>query len=47
MEVFSSNYGEWLPQVDRLVIELHSHECTVAFQKAITMNRLCCPAVRN
>jgi hypothetical protein len=36
MEVFSSSYSEWLPHVDHLVIELHSHECVVAFHKAIT-----------
>jgi FkbM family methyltransferase len=36
MEVFSSNYSEWLPYVDHLVIELHSDECATAFQKAIT-----------
>jgi hypothetical protein len=36
MEVFSSSYNEWLPHVDHLVIELHSHECVVAFHKAIT-----------
>jgi FkbM family methyltransferase len=35
-EVFSSNYSDWLPHVDHLVIELHSHECVVAFHKAIT-----------
>jgi FkbM family methyltransferase len=36
MELFSSNYIEWLTQVDHLVIELHSDGCAVAFQKAIT-----------
>jgi FkbM family methyltransferase len=36
MEIFSANYSEWLPHVDHLVIELHSDECAVAFQKAIT-----------
>lgn len=36
MELFSSNYSEWLARVDNLVIELHSHECAVAFHKAIT-----------
>jgi FkbM family methyltransferase len=35
-ELFSSNYSEWLPQVDHIVIELHDDECAVAFQKAIT-----------
>lgn len=36
MEIFSANHSEWLPHVDHLVIELHSDECAVAFQKAIT-----------
>lgn len=36
MELISSNYIEWLTQVDHLVIELQSDASAVAFQKAIT-----------
>jgi FkbM family methyltransferase len=35
IELFSSNYSEWLPWVDHLVIELHNDDCAVAFQNAI------------
>jgi FkbM family methyltransferase len=35
LELFSSNYHEWLPLVDRLVIELHHDECAAAFHNAI------------
>ncbi len=33
--------------MDHLVIELHSDECAVAFEKAITTEPLCCPPVKS
>ncbi|MBV9999244.1 MAG: FkbM family methyltransferase [Verrucomicrobia bacterium] len=35
LEVFSSNYVEWLARVDHLLIELHGEECAAAFEKAV------------
>lgn len=35
MAVFGSNYEEWLPKVDNLVIELHGPQCDELFRRAI------------